>query len=287
MTALRQRMLEDMRLHGLSQKTQECYLGAVRQLAVHFHKPPDQISDDELRAYFLYLKDVKHAARSTCTIALCALKFFYEHTLQRPWGILAVVRPGRPKTLPVVLSVAEVGQILRAVQQPRYRVCLSTLYACGLRLLEGVRLQVGDIDGTRHLVHVRHGKGDKDRYVPLPESCLALLREQWRRQRHPLWLFPGQKRDGTFNGNAMCETGVQRAFHAALQVSGVHKAATVHTLRHSYATHLLEAGVNLRVIQVYLGHTSPATTARYTHLTQQVEGQVLATVTPVLEAVWA
>jgi site-specific recombinase XerD len=151
---------------------------------------------------------------------------------------------------------------------------LTTIYSCGLRLLEGVHLQVTDIDSERRMLHIRQGKGDKDRYVPLPEGTLKLLRQYWSTHRHPVWLFPAPTRAGVPMSSAtqpMDESGVQRAFKAALQESGVQKAASVHTLRHSYATHLLEAGVNLRLIQVYLGHSSLQTTTRYTHLTREVE----------------
>jgi len=263
-------MIEDMQLRGLSERTQESYIRAVRQLAEYYGKSPDQVSEEELRQYFLYLKNEKHASRSTCTLALCGIKFFYEYTLHRDWPTLSFVRPARERKLPVVLSREEVCRILGCLRRPHYRVCLSTIYACGLRLQEGVQLQVADIDGARNLLHVRLGKGAKDRYVPLPERTLEMLRAHWITHRHPVWLFPARKGVTTASG-PMCESGVQRAFRAALQASGVQKPATVHTLRHSYATHLLEAGVNLRIIQVYLGHNSPSTTALYTHLTRPAE----------------
>jgi integrase/recombinase XerD len=270
MSALRQRMIEDMQLRGLSERTQESYIRAVRQLAEYYGKSPDRVSEEELRQYFLYLKNEKHASRSTCTLALCGIKFFYEYTLHRDWPTLSFVRPAHERKLPVVLSRKEVCRILGCLRQPHYRVCLSTIYACGLRLQEGVQLQVADIDGARNLLHVRLGKGAKDRYVPLPERTIEMLRAYWITHRHPVWLFPARKGVTTATG-PMCESGVQRAFRAALQESGVQKPATVHTLRHSYATHLLEAGVNLRIIQVYLGHNSPSTTALYTHLTRPAE----------------
>jgi integrase/recombinase XerD len=266
MTTLRQHMIEDMQLRGLSERTQESYVRAVRQLAEHYGKSPDQLSEEELRQYFLYLKNEKHASRSTCTLALCGIKFFYEYTLHRDWPTLSFVRPPKERKLPVVLSQEEVGRILGCLRQPHYRVCLTIIYSCGLRLQEGVQLQVADIDSARMLVRVRQGKGNKDRYVPLPQPTLELLRAYWVTHHPQVWLFPG--RGGT---TPLDKTGVQRAFRAALQESGVQKAASVHTLRHSYATHLLEAGVNLRVIQVYLGHSSPSTTALYTHLTRPAE----------------
>lgn len=270
MTLLRQRMIEDMQLRGLSERTQESYVRAVRQLAEYYSKSPDQLSEEELRQYFLYLKNEKQAARNTCTLALCGIKFFYEHTLQRSWPTLSFVRPPREHKLPVVLSHEEVCRILGSLRRPHYRACLSTIYACGLRLQEGVQLQVADIDSVRKLLHVRLGKGAKDRYVPLPEHTLELLRAQWITHRHPVWLFPAQK--GVMPATRpMCASGVQRAFRAALQGSGIQKRASVHTLRHSYATHLLEAGVNLRVIQTWLGHRSPSSTALYTHLTHKTQ----------------
>jgi site-specific recombinase XerD len=269
MTVLRQKMIEDMQLRGLSERTQETYVRVVRQLAEYYHKPPDQLSEAELRQYFLYLKNEKQVARSTCTQALCGLKFFYQQTLHRHWPILDFVRPSREHQLPVVLSRAEVQQILGCLRRPAYRVCLSTIYSCGLRLLEGVRLQVDQIDSQRMVLHLRQAKGNKDRYVPLPQRTLEQLRGYWVSHRQPVWLFPSAKEWG----QPLDESGVQKAFRAALQESGINKAASVHTLRHSWATHLLEAGVNLRLIQAWLGHTSLTTTAIYTHLTVKAEAQ--------------
>ena len=174
----------------------------------------------------------------------------------------------------MVLSVAEVQQILGCVRKPGYRVCLSTIYACRIQLNEGISLQVANIDGDRIPIHVRQGKGSKERYVPLPEATLAMLRTFWATHRHPTWLFPGRPGEGEPYATAdkvMSPSGVQRAMRAAVQGCGIQKHATVHTLRHSYATHLLEAGVNLRLIQAYLGHSSPKTTVRYTHVTRPAE----------------
>ena len=160
MTTLRQKMIEDMQLHSFSERTQDSYLRAVRQLAAYFNKPPDQISEEELRLYFLYLKNDKQVSRSGFTIALCGLKFFYERTLHREWVILDLPRRTREKKLPAVLSTAEVRQILMCLRRPYYRVCLTTIYSCGLRLREGVYLQVGDIDSERMMLHIRHAKGE-------------------------------------------------------------------------------------------------------------------------------
>jgi len=274
MSELRKRMIECLQLRGLAERTQEAYTRAVRQLAAHYHKSPDRISEAELRQYFLYLKNVKHYSRPTMTVAICGIRFFYEQTLQRNWAIFGIVRPAPEKKLPVILSLAEVRQILAGVRLPRYKVCLTTIYSCGLRLQEGTHLQVADIDSARMMIHVRHGKGAKDRYVPLPQPTLQMLRDYWRTHRNPLLLFPAEGRDHIDLAQAtepMSKSSVQDAFHAALKKSGNNKRASVHTLRHSWATHLLEAGVNLRLIQEWLGHSSPATTSVYTHLTVKAE----------------
>jgi site-specific recombinase XerD len=267
-------MLEDMQLRGLSARTQGCYIAAVRQLAEHYRRGPDQVTEEELRQYFLYLANDKQVARTTATIALCGIRFFFTHTLQREWTTLRFVRPRHEKKLPVVLSREEVRRILIAIRIPVYRACLTTIYACGLRLLEGAHLQVGQIDSARLVRHI-HGKGNYDRLVPLPVPLLAMLRTYWRTHRSPTWLFPAPTRRGlayslAHNGGPVTDSSLQSAFHRALLKSGVPKRAHVHTLRHSYATHLLEAGVNLRIIQETLGHRSARTTQIYTHLTQEV-----------------
>ena len=282
MTVLRQKMIEDIQLRGLSPRTEEAYVRAVRQLAEYCRKSPDKISQEELREYFLYLKNTRRVSRSTQTIALCGIKFFYEHTLERSWHTLDLVRPAKEKKLPVVLSVEEVRRILDCIHRQRYRVCLTTIYACGLRLLEGVRLQVRDIDSQRNMLHIHHAKGNKERYVPLPQACLNMLRQYWRMHRNQLWMFPSPNK----HSRPMNESSLQRALRAAVSESGVNKKATVHTLRHSYATHLLEAGLNLRIIQSYLGHASPATTAIYTHLTSVTEAQSLDTIDELVTKLW-
>jgi hypothetical protein len=187
-------MIECLQLRGLSQRTQEAYVRAVRQLAEHYHKSPELISEEELRQYFLFLKNVKHYSRNTMTVAICGLKFFFEQTLQKEWTTFSIVRPAREKKLPVILSPAEVRQLLAQIRSPRYQVCLATIYSCGLRLQEGTHLQVADIDSARLMIHVRHGKGAKDRYVPLPKRTLELLRQYWQTHRNQVWLFPAESR---------------------------------------------------------------------------------------------
>ena len=279
MTAFSKRMIEDLQLRGMSDTTQGMYVRAVRKLSEHYHKPPDQVTEEELRQYFLYLKNVRKFSRTASTIALCGIKFFFQHTLKREWSTLTFIRAPREKKLPVVLSLEEVRKVLGCLRLARYRACLSTIYACGLHLQEGTHLRVTDIDSSRMLIHVRHGKGAKDRYVPLPQSTLEILRRYWATHRNPTLIFPAPGRGGIHMPAAtesMPKSSVQIAFKEALKESGVNKLASVHTLRHSWATHLLEAGINLRLIQEYLGHDSPTTTAIYTHLTVRAEN--LATV---------
>jgi site-specific recombinase XerD len=242
----------------------------VRQLSEHYHKSPDLITEEELRQYFLFIKNVKKYSRAASTIAICGIKFFFEKTLNREWTTFQLVRAKREKKLPVILSLEEVRKILSSIRLPRYRVCLSTIYSCGLRLQEGINLRVPDIDSSRMMIHVRHGKGAKDRYVPLPQRTLQMLRHYWASHRNPVLIFPAEGRahiDLRQSKESMSKSSVQDAFRAAVKESGINKLASVHTLRHSWATHLLEAGVNLRLIQLYLGHSSPATTSLYTHLT--------------------
>jgi integrase/recombinase XerD len=270
MSTLRERMIEDMQLRGFSPRTQESYARAVRKLAEHYHKSPDLITDEELRQYFLHRTNVSGWSRVACTIALCGIKFFYEHTLKRDWTTVGLLKPKRIKSLPTVLSVDEVRKTLACVHMFRHRVCLATIYSCGLRLTEGRTLQIPDIDSDRMFLHIR-GKGNKDRYVPLPQRTLELLRQLWKTHHHEQWLFPAPGRSGRGEPTAdkpMPIASVQIAFKEALAKARVHKRASVHTLRHSYATHLLEKGVDLRIIQQILGHANPQTTMIYTQLTE-------------------
>lgn len=272
-TPLRQRMIDDLKLAGYSKRTLEVYVASVRKLSEHYDRSPDLINEEELRRYFLYLKDERKLKRSSITIALCGIKFFYQKTLQQQWSIFDIARPPREAKLPVVLSRDEVTQILAEVRTAVYRVCLVTIYSCGLRLREGTHLQPQDIDGVRKLVHV-HGKGQRDRIVPIPMRTLLLLREHWKSHRSPDWLFPAPTRRGVKHSVAhnrhVTRSSLQSCLRRAVERSPVRKRASVHTLRHSYATHLLEDGVDLRIIQGYLGHSSPKTTSLYTHLTPEV-----------------
>ena len=267
---IRQRMIEEMQLRRFSERTIESYIRAVGQLAGFCWKSPQEITAEEVREYFLYLRNQKRLARATTTIALCGIKFFFESTLKQDWTALNIPRPRAEKKLPVVLSRDEVWRILSAVRELRHRACLTLIYTCGLRLGEGCRLAVSDIQRDRGLIHIRAAKGNKDRYVPLPAATLRLLGECWKTHRNPKWVFPCVGRghmQGPHADQPVPLTTVQQAFRKALLSTGIQKDAHVHTLRHSYATHLLEAHVNLRQIQEWLGHNSPLTTSVYTHLT--------------------
>ncbi|MFA4837597.1 MAG: site-specific integrase [Dehalococcoidia bacterium] len=266
MKPLRKKFIEDMQLHNLSARTQESYVMTVKVLAEHYKRSPDLLSDEEIRKFFLHLINERKSSASTLTIYFSGIKFFYEKTLKRIWNVLGIQRPPHSRKLPVVLSVEEVQRILSLIRNKTYRTALSLIYALGLRLNEGIHLKVGDIDPERRLVRIQNGKGGKDRYVPLPESSCELL--QTYLQQHPTssWLFPRRK-----SAEPIDPSGLQRAFKQALRQSGVQKEASIHTLRHSYATRLLESGVDLRTIQMLLGHNSIVTTTIYTHLTEKTQ----------------
>jgi len=278
-TALRKRMHQDLQLAGLSERTQEAYLRAVRQLADHFHTPPDRLSEQQVREYLLHLKNDRNFATASLAIAYSGIKFFFSHTAPRDWTTLTKLRIRRDKKLPDVLSVDEVRRLIGAVRTRHNRAYFWTVYSLGLRLGEGLHLQVGDIDSARMLVHVHRGKGAKDRYVPLPSRTRNVLREYWVTHRHPQWLFPATGRDhkqAALATGPMDRSSVQGAMRRVVQELKFQKAISIHSLRHSYATHLLEAGVNLRLIQQYLGHSSLQTTMVYLHLTMVSQEQAVA-----------
>jgi integrase/recombinase XerD len=268
------RNLQDLQLRGMAKDTQDNYMRAVRKISEHYNKLPDQITEDEIREYFLYLKNVRKYGRSASTLAMCGIKFFYTYTLKRDWPTLTLVRAPHEHKLPVVLSQQQVRKVLSSIRIFRHRACLTTIYACGLRLKEATHIQVADIDSHHMLLHVKYGKGGKDRFVPMPLKLLLMLRTFWKTHRNKIWLFPAPGRSGTHMATAtepLPRSSVQIVFKAAVRECGIYKNVSVHTLRHSYATHLLEKGVNLRLIQEYLGHKSPKTTAIYTHLTSKVK----------------
>jgi integrase/recombinase XerD len=264
MTPLRQRMLEDMKIRNLSANTQKRYVDRVAAFAKHFGKSPDLLGPEDVRAYQVYLTQDKKLSSSTMNVTVCALRFLYQVTLQRWWAIdrINFARTGRK--LPIVLSPEEVIQFFQAIRGMKYRAVLITAYAAGLRVSEVTRLKVADIDSKRMAIRVEQGKGQKDRYVMLSPRLLTLLREYWKEYRPSPWLFPGRTPD-----QPISSASVRQVCLEAGLASGLTKRVTPHILRHSFATHLLEAGTDLRKIQVLLGHRSPTCTARYTHVAIQ------------------
>ncbi len=283
-SALQKRMIEDMQLRGFSSRTQDSYVRSVSGLAGYYNRSPDLLSEEDIRKYFVHLTCERKLARPTVTIALCGIKFFYVKTLKRDWSLTGVPVPKREKFLPVILSRKEVHTILSKIRIVRHSACLGLIYACGLRLSEACSVKVTDIDRERGLLHIR-GKGSKDRYVPLPPSIMPLLGKCWHSHRNKQWLFPwvGRGRDGRrgqLSERHVPIASVQQVFRKAYLESGVSKKVSVHSLRHAYATHLLEAGVGLSQIQAWLGHSSPSMTAHYARLTKastQAAGKILAT----------
>lgn len=270
MTDYFERFNEDLQLRGMSPRTIDMYVRAVKQLTKYYGKSPEKISDEQLRKYFLYNKNQRHWSRTASTISLCGIKQFYTLTLKRDWTSLKFVRPEKEKRLPVVLSRDEVRKLFEHVQFPHHKACLQTIYSLGLRIGEGTNLQVSDIDSDRMFVHIHRGKGNKDRYVPLPKKTLTLLRAFYKTHRNPVWLFPAPGRGPhdkmPTNDQSIPISSIQIAFRDAKVAAGISKKVSVHHLRHSYATHLLEAGVDLRFVQDYLGHDDPKTTLIYTQL---------------------
>lgn len=259
MTALRQRMLEDMQIRNLAPATQRSYVEHVSRFARHFGRSPAVLGAEEIRAYQVYLTNEKHLAPSSIIIAVAALRFLYTVTLHKSWSVEVVLpAPKQTKPLPVVLSPAEVVQFLDCVKDPKHRTILTTCYAAGLRISEAVRLTIPVIDSQRMVLRVEQGKGRKDRYVMLSPRLLAILRDWWRVSRSRPWLFPGAR-----PGDPITKRAVNRACRKAHRRCRIPKPITPHSLRHAFAVHLLEAGTDIRTIQLLLGHRSLETTARY------------------------
>ena len=275
---LYQQMSDDLHLTGKAPRTHNGYLRAVRKLAEFCRKQPDQISESQVRRFFLHLKNELNYAYGTLRVALSGVKFFYSITCKREWNIFSMLKLQNVNALPEVLTIPQVHSIIEATKTERMRVFFWTVYTMGLRLNEGLHLQVGDIDAARGMVHIHRGKGAKDRYIPIPTSTLLMLRKYWVTHRHKQFLFPADGRNHVLSqGKAseakgpMSETAVQGAMKLITKQINFGKKISTHTLRHSYATHLLEAGVSLKVIQQYMGHSSLATTMIYLHLTETAE----------------
>ena len=262
MTPLRRRMTDDLTLHNYAPNTARRYIKWVADFAQYFHTSPERLGPEHVRSFLLHLIQERKVSRNIHKEARLALQFLYRIPLGREEVVEKVAHPRAPKTLPVVLSQDEMARFLDALENPKHRAVLMTAYAGGLRLSEVARLRVEDIDSARMVIHVRQGKAHKDRDVMLSPRLLAVLREYWKLQRPRPYLFPGRVPDRPVSPRT-----VQMVCRRALEASGISKHVHVHTLRHSFATHLLESGTDLRTIQVLLGHHSFSTTARYLHIT--------------------
>ena len=269
MGRLRDRMIMDMELKNLSPRTIKTYLYWMKQFTVHYGKSPAQLGDEEIRDYLHYMLKTKKASQASMNQAYSALKFFYERTLQREWNSTKIPRSKIPKKLPVVLSQDEVRRIFSASKNLKHLAALMVIYSGGLRVGEVVKLKLSDIDKERMTIRIRQGKGAKDRYTILGERALEVLREYWHAYHPENWLFPGKKA-----GNYLSVSSIQCAFRGSLTRAGISKRASVHTLRHSFATHLLERGIDLYFIQRLLGHTSPKTTSVYIHVARKNIAQI-------------
>lgn len=263
MTQLRQRMLEELQRRNYCAGTIRLYLRHVAAFAQHFHRSPDQLGAEHIRKYQLFLIQEKKLAWSSYNQIVCALRFFYAKTLKRPFLLSDIPFPRKVQQLPLILSPEEVARILTAPEHLKSRALLMTIYAAGLRRSEVARLRVCDIDSARMTITVHQGKGHRDRVVMLSPVLLDTLREYWRDQKPKEWLFPGRNPDQPISGN-----DIFMVFHNAVRRAGINKKVCPHSLRHSFATHLLESGTDLRTIQILLGHRSLKTTSRYLHVSQ-------------------
>lgn len=270
--ALYQKQLRALKLQGMSESTIYCYSKALLRVHDFFGADLDHLTPEDLKEYFSHL--VTTHSWSTVKADRCGLQFFWKHVLNRDWAWVNIVRPPIVKSLPDILTRQELSRLLEVIRKIRYQAFLFATYSMGLRLSECLNLRVPDIDSARRVVHIRNGKGHKDRFVPLPLKTLIILRKYWKTHRNPELIFPNLEwgfGHVKATRRVMDKGSAQSAMKAACLEAGIYKKVSVHSLRHSYATHLLEAGVNLRIIQTILGHSSPKTTAIYTHLSKETD----------------
>jgi integrase/recombinase XerD len=266
MGKLHDQMREDLLLKAYSPNTMRSYLRCARHFAKHYMRSPEEMGDQEVRDFLLYLVRDRQASPATLDMYVNALKFLYNITLKRPEVVKGIAHPKRPKTLPVILSPGEVLRIFAAIRSVKHKAIIATAYAAGLRISEVCGLRIADIDSQRKRIHVRSGKGKKDRYVMLGESLLDLLRQYYQKARpQGEYLFPGYNPQ-----RPICTTAVSQVLRKVVRQTGLTKKVSMHTLRHCFATHLLEAGTDIRILQVLLGHSSIRTTLRYTHITDRL-----------------
>ena len=267
-------MNKNLQLSGKSEGTRKTYLRNIRHLSDHYQKAPELFTEEEVKNYLLYRKNHDKLSKSTLVILYAAIRFFYGSSLKYDWKSLLLLKTEKRNKLPSVLSREEVKRFLKNVNKLHNRVYFTTVYSCGLRKSEALNLKVHDIDSARMLIKVVCGKGGKDRYVPIPDDLLILLRDFWKTHRNPVWIFPAVGRNMTqapVSTKPMSKTGVRDAFNRSVAQAKITKPdLRIHTLRHSYATHLLEKGVNIRAIQQYLGHSHLETTMKYLHLTSKL-----------------
>jgi len=266
---LHDQFLQELELRGYSPHTCRCYVGCVRAFVSYFQRSPEELETEHIRTYLHYLVRERQLSQGSVNQTYSALKILYETILGRPWEALRLPRGKKPKQLPLVLSQTELQRLFAAVSYLKHRALLVTIYSAGLRVSEAIHLKVSDIDSSRRLIRVRQGKGGKDRYTLLAERTVPLLRAYWRQHQPHDWLFPGRPDDRPLTANA-----VQKVFARALERAQITKPASPHTLRHSFATHLLEQGIDRCHIQRLMGHASIKTTVRYIHVSQRHIAQV-------------
>ena len=270
MGKLRDQMLADLQLRGATTRTQEIYLREVSNLAKYFNRSPEELGEDELKEYMLYMMKERHLSDGTYRFYVAALKFLYRTTLKREWMVEKIKCPKRRRKLPIVLDLSEVESLFSVTKNLKHKAMLMITYSSGLRVSETARLKMTDIDSKRMTVRVRQGKGG-DRYSILSQTALEQLRQYWKKYRPTEWLFDGQKKDDHITAQT-----IQTIFYAAKKRARITKPASVHTLRHSFATHLIEAGTSLHHVQLLLGHRSPTTTTVYLHVSRLNLAQVIS-----------
>jgi integrase/recombinase XerD len=269
MSTLREKMLEDLQLRGITPRTQKRYIREVRDLANYFKKSPEELAEEEVKKYLVHLLEDRKLSTGTYKNYVAGIKFLYKTTLNREEVVEKIKYPKAKIKLPVVLDLAEVKMLLTVMENLKHRAILTITYSAGLRISETARLKVTDIDSKRMMVRVQQGKGYKDRYTILSKTALVCLRQYWRSYRPKDWLFEGQK-EGTHIGIS----SIRQIFLEAKERAGITKPASPHTLRHSFATHLIEAGTSLHHVQLLLGHKSPTTTTVYLHVSRMNLAQV-------------
>lgn len=283
---LYQQLLRALKRHGKAPKTIEAYARGVRRLATFVDHCPDDLTVRELEAYFDRLIDTH--GWSTVKTDRNGIRFFYEQVLAESMPWINMVQPPKVQALPDVLTLEEIAELICRTRERRFRIFWLATYSMGLRLGETLALEVGDIDSQRHRVHIRLGKGRKDRFVVLPQLTLNALRDWWSTHRHPRWLFPARtSAPGIVADSVMDRSGIQRAFRRAATDARIRKRISIHSLRHSYATHLVEAGLNLRSVQDQLGHASPTTTARYVRMSEVSRTQQDAAINALIDRLTA